>query len=177
MEYGKFRDKIIGLQSDWGEFQVEFLDETSFKSLTDRLLDVVGGYTTIYITGYFSKAIEDQLTRLLAAHKIRLISPELTNDRKDQRNLEVMRKLVGKGAEIKINNRMHARFLVAHTPDFHKRGIVILGSFDFNTECMGGERYDIGIKTTNPDLVESTIALFEKIWKEPESVNLLEKYP
>jgi hypothetical protein len=37
---------------------------------------------------------------------------------------------------------------------------------------MGKERYDAGIKTTHPDLVQSTLNLFEQIWNEPESLLL-----
>ena len=81
------------------------------------------------------------------------------------------------GVEIKINNRLHARFLVAYDivqeDDYTKyQGLVLIGSFDFNTECLGRERYDAGIKTRNPDLVKSTVELFEQIWNEPESIPL-----
>ena len=49
-----------------------------------------------------------------------------------------------------------------------------IGSFDFNTECIGKERFDAGIKTRHPDLVESATRLFEEIWNEPESVSIAE---
>jgi DNA repair photolyase len=42
----------------------------------------------------------------------------------------------------------------------------------FNTECMGKERYDAGIKTRHPDLVKSAIELFQQIWDERESMSL-----
>jgi hypothetical protein len=56
-------------------------------------------------------------------------------------------------------------------------GILLVGSFDFNTECIGKERYDVGIKTVHPDLIRSARKLFDEIWNEPESVSLDEKYP
>jgi hypothetical protein len=49
-------------------------------------------------------------------------------------------------------------------------GLLLIGSFDFNTECIGKDRYDAGIKTKHPDLVESATKLFEQIWDEPESI-------
>jgi len=39
---------------------------------------------------------------------------------------------------------------------------------------MGLERYDAGIKTSHPDLIESAVKFFEEIWNE--SSPLLEKY-
>jgi hypothetical protein len=90
---------------------------------------------------------------------------------RDRKNLEVLRKLAQAGAEIKFNNRLHARFLVASNPPI-KSGLLLIGSFDFNTECIGKERFDAGIKTRHPDLVESATKLFEQIWDEPESVSI-----
>jgi hypothetical protein len=107
-----------------------------------------------------------------------LLSQEFyPNNRRDKQNLEVMRKLSEAGAEIKVNNRLHARFLVAHSPEFPGIGLVVVGSFDFNKEGMSKERYDAGIKTRNPDLVGSALRLFEQIWNEPESLPLDKKYP
>ena len=53
-------------------------------------------------------------------------------------------------------------------------GTLIIGSFDFNTECIGAERYDAGIKTSHPDLIKSAVNFFEGIWGE--SIPLLERY-
>jgi hypothetical protein len=85
-------------------------------------------------------------------------------------NLEALEKLANAGAEIKFNNRLHARLLVGGHPTIG--GLLVIGSFDFNTECIGKERYDAGIKTRNPDLIESALKLFEQIWNEPESVSI-----
>jgi len=41
---------------------------------------------------------------------------------------------------------------------------------------MSRERYDAGIMTIHPDLVNSAIRLFEEIWNEEESIDLSEKY-
>jgi hypothetical protein len=55
--------------------------------------------------------------------------------------------------------------------------LLIIGSFDFNTECIGKERLDAGIKTNHPDLVKSALQFFDGIWNTTESISLNEKYP
>lgn len=181
VEYEKFRNKIgVELQSDWQSFKVEFLDRDSFKVFSDNLLEQIGGWTEIGIAGYFSETIRESLERIIeTGRKLRLICQELdVNDRRDRKNLDVLKRLCLKGVEIKINNRLHARFLVAYRPDERgKSGVLVLGSFDFNTECLGKERYDAGVKTMHPDLVNSAIDLFEEIWNDPESTPFIEKYP
>ncbi len=171
-EWEKFRKKIIHLQSDLTPFEVDFLDRDSFKRFCDNLRSEVDGYRKIYITGYFSETIRETLQNIIKLRQnIRLICPEFpTKSKRDRKNLEVLKKLADAGAEIKFNNRLHARFLVAHNPAIG--GFLIIGSFDFNTECIGKERYDGGIKTRHPDLVKSAIELFEQIWNEPESISL-----
>ena len=172
-EWRKLEKKIVNLQSALFPFQVvDFLDRDSFKRFCDNLPHDVGSpYQNIFITGYFSETIREPLERIIKMKRnVRLICPEFpTKSRRDRRNLEALKKLAKAGAEIKINNRLHARFFVAHKPFI---GLLVIGSFDFNTECIGKERYDAGIKTTHPDLVKSAIKLFEQIWDEPESIPL-----
>jgi hypothetical protein len=181
MEYKKFKDKIVNLQSELDQFRVEFLDRDEFKSFVDNLSDRIGGYNEICITGYFSEAVRKSLETLTRPYgrKLRLISQEFdTNKARDSKNLEVMRKLCEAGAEIKINNRLHARFLIAYNKlERGSVGVLVIGSFDFNTEGVSKERYDAGIQTVNPDLIASALKLFEEIWTDPESIPLLEKYP
>jgi hypothetical protein len=94
------------------------------------------------------------------------------------KNLDVLRKLCKAGVEVKVNNRIHARFLVAHISGYHLTvGLLIIGSFDFNTECIGKERLDAGIKTKHLDLIKSAIQFFNEIWSTTESIPLDEKYP
>jgi hypothetical protein len=178
MVYEEFKRKIAELQSDFTQFQVEFLDREGFKRFADNLFQEIGGYNKICITGYFSEAIRDTLEFFARNHRLKLLSQEFDlNNKREKKNLEVMRKLCKAGAEIKVNNRLHARFLIAHSPEFPGIGLLVVGSFDFNTEGMSKERYDAGIKTKNPDLVVSALRLFEQIWNEPESSPLNEKYP
>ena len=171
-EWEKFTKKIVHLQSDLAPFEVDFLDRDSFKRFCDNLRSEVDGYREICITGYFSETIRETLQKIIRLrNNVRLICPEFpTQSKRDRRNLEALKKLAVAGAEIKVNNRLHARFLVAYNPAIG--GLLVIGSFDFNTECIGKERYDAGIKTRHPDLVQSAIKLFEEIWNEPESISL-----
>ena len=109
-----------------------------------------------------------------------MICPEFPiESKRDRRNLQALKKLDKAGAKIKINDRLHARFLVAYQRELvpYWGGLLVIGSFDFNTECIGRERYDAGIKTEYPDLIEAAVKLFDQIWSEPESKLLSEKYP
>jgi len=148
MEYEKFREQVVDLQSYLDRFKVEFLGREDFKKFADDLWSNISNWTEVCITGYFSETIREDLTIFMKVHerKLRLICQELDpQNRRDRTNLEVLRKLCNAGAEIKLNNRLHARFLVAHNPTLKGYGLLILGSFDFNSECMGKERYDADI--------------------------------
>ena len=177
-EWEKLREKIISLKADLAPFEMDFLDRDGFKSFYDNLSSEVDGYKEVCITGYFSETIRETLQEIIKLRRhVRLICPEfLIKSKRDRKNLDTLRKLAKAGAEIKVNNRLHARFLVAHNPII-ERGLLIIGSFDFNTECIGRERYDAGVKTRHPDLVKSAVSLFDQIWNEPESILLNVKYP
>jgi len=182
-EWEEKRQKIVNLQSDFALFKAEFFDRNKFKRFANNLFDKVGSNNEICITGYFSEAIRKQLETLIKIPKahVRLICPHfLIKSPRDKKNLQALKKLNKAGAEIRVNDRLHARFLVSYISGLLDkdepiwRGALLIGSFDFNTECMGLERYDAGIKTSHPDLIESAVKLFEEIWNE--SSPLLEKY-
>ena len=177
MEFNKLIDHITQLQGELNPFRVEFLDKDKFKLFADDLYSQVGGYSEVCITGYFSETIRGQLERILAAHKLKLVTHELRNEKRDQKNLEVMKKLVKAGAEVRISDRLHARMLLAHYPNvpgWSKLGLLVLGSFDFNVDCIGVERFDAGIKTNHPDLILEAKKLFEHIWSESKPLKLEE---
>ena len=186
MAYEEFRKKIVNLQSDVSLFKVEFLDRDGFKRFADNLRSNVKSWTRICITGYFSETIRQSLESIAKGSPItnvRLICPNLNVKRtRDRKNLQALRNLARKGVQIEVNDRLHARFLVAYDifekhPNKEYRGLLLIGSFDFNTECIGRERYDAGILTRNPDLIESAVRLFEQIWNEPESIPLKDYKP
>jgi len=180
LAFKEFEKKIENLQSDVNLFKVEFLDRDGFKRFADNLRKNVEAWHRIYITGYFSETIRKSLESIIKSsrNKVRLICPYLdVKKARDKKNLQALGKLVNAGAEIKVNDRLHARFLVAYNPvaqhPYLKHwGLLLIGSFDFNTECIGRERYDAGIKTRHPDMVRSAVELFEQIWNESESVTL-----
>jgi hypothetical protein len=180
MAYEEFRKKIAGLQTDLQYFKADFLDRDSFKKFADNLCSETRGFNEIYATGYFSETIREELENIIRQHdrRLRLICQELDpNAKRDKKNLEVMRKLGKAGAEIRVNNRIHARFLVAFNSGLEEiMGFLIIGSFDFNMECLSRERYDAGIKTRYPDLIVSAVKLFEEIWNDPESIPFSKKY-
>jgi len=185
LAYEEFRKKIVNLQSDVSLFKAEFLDRDGFKRFADNLTGNVHKWRRICITGYFSETVRQSLESIIEVptYSIRLICPYLNIKQvRDKKNLQALRKLADKGVEIEVNDRLHARFLVAYDivekqPIKEYRGLLLIGSFDFNTECIGRERYDAGIMTRNPDLIESAVRLFEQIWNEPESILLKDYQP
>jgi hypothetical protein len=182
MAYEEFKRKIVNLQNDWNLFKIDFMNTDSFKDFADRLDNNLlnSGYDEVCITGYFSETVREALERFskMQGYKVRLICQELDpNKPRDKKNLDVLRRLCKTGVEVKVNSRIHARFLVAHMSKYPETvGLLIIGSFDFNTECIGKERLDAGIKTNHPDLVKSALQFFDKIWNTTESIPLNEKY-
>lgn len=182
MAYEEFRRKIVNLQGDLSLFAVDFMNTDSFKNFADHLPNNLlnNGYDEVCITGYFSETVREGLERFskMQGYKVRLICQELDPKKpRDKKNLDVLRRLCKTGVEVKVNSRIHARFLVAHTSAKPETtGLLIIGSFDFNTECIGKERLDAGIKTHHPDLVKSALQFFDGIWNTTESIPLDEKY-
>ncbi len=151
------------------QFKVEFIDRDKFKIFCDNLALNLKDLKNILIIGYFSETIRTELENIAKNdyYHIRIISPEFTvGTPREKKNLEALRKLQKVGVEVKFSSRMHDRLLVAHSSLF---ALLILGSFDYNTECIGKERYDARIKTTHPDLVKSAIDFFEQVWVESET--------
>jgi len=176
--WDKIKKSILKLHSDLTRFEVNFLDRDSFKDFVDYISQDIQGYPEVCITGYFAEVIRDPIENMTKlGQNVRLIRQEFPArlSKKDKKELEVLEKLVKAGVKIKINHRTHARLFIAHSPELGEgRGLVVIGSFDFNSDCYSKDRYDAGIKTRHPDLVESAVKLFEEIWSEPKSISLEE---
>jgi len=185
-KWEEFRRQVVNLQRSLNLFKVEFVDRDGFKEFADQLYSKVGDYPAICITGYFSETIREQLDRVINYVRtrgfggVRMICPYFPiKGKRDRSNLQSLRKLSETGAKVKVNDRLHARFLVAYSQSENSElmgGLLMLGSFDFNTECIGRERYDAGIMTKHPDLVNSAIRLFDQIWNDDQSKDLSKKY-
>jgi hypothetical protein len=165
-------DKIVNLQGDISILKADFMDRDAFKKFCDNLQTNLSNLKEICVTGYFSETIRAQLESIAqnGYYHIRIISPDFqVSTPRDKKNVESLRKLAKAGIEVKFNYRLHARMLVARTP---LTGLLLLGSFDFNTECIGQERYDAGVKTNNPDLIHSAYSFFEQVWNDSETITL-----
>lgn len=180
MEWEAFRQKIVGLQHDLQLFETTFLDVDGFIDFFTNFERELYDMKEVYITGYFSEVIRKKLERVIKTppKNVRIICPEFPKrwSRREEKNLMALYELSEAGAKIKVNNRSHARFLVAFYPYQEKvRGKLIIGTFDFNSDCLSRERFDAGIKTSHPDLIRSAIELFNQIWDERGSKLLSEK--
>ena len=178
-------DKVKGMV---GEFQVHSMDEKKFKRFFDSILnpprhgnpDSLIVRKNVDITGYFSEGAVESLCRLKSKSNIRLITPELnTKRRQDVRNLRALRKMQNEGIEIKIHKRLHARFMIIYNiSEKGNYGQLLVGSFDFNKEGITAERRDFGLLTAHPDIVNSAIDYFNKLWNEDFEITTLdEEYP
>lgn len=174
VEWNKLNNKIRSLESDITQFEVEFINRDEFKNICDNLSYNLKNLKNICITGYFSETIRMELEKMATDefHLVHLISPDFTvGTPRDKKNVEALRKLSQAGVQIKFNSRLHARLLVAYNSI---SSLLILGSFDYNTECIGKERYDAGVKTNHPDLAKSAITFFQQIWNDSETQSLEE---
>ena len=106
--------KLTDLQGDLGKFRVEFLDRDGFIDfIFTEWRNTVYNMTKIRIMGYFSETMSSKIQYSLDRNsEVRIITQELNPKKlKDKKNLQVLQKLAKKGAEIKLNNRVHARYL------------------------------------------------------------------
>jgi len=179
MEFNGLTNRLELWQSDLKKFRVEFFDSEKFRGFVNNLYNELDGFMEICITGYFSETIRntlDSMARGSPRRNIRLLSPMYDPEskrRRDKQSLNTLRKLGEAGVKVKLNDRLHARFLVAFNR-YHKQppkvgGFLVIGSFDFNKEGFAAERYDAGLKTQHPDLVQSAMEFFEKVWKDHDS--------
>jgi len=179
-KFNKLKTQLDHIQNELLGFNVEFYDEARFKSYINEHLDsLIISFQSVNITGYFSEGFAKIVLKCPEqANKIRLITQRLNPKRSsnDRKNLESLRRLQDVGAEIRVNQRVHCRMLLCRERE-HK-GLLILGSFDFNKEGMNEERRDAGIYTTHPDLIESAFTYFNKMWDDKyDTKPLNELYP
>ncbi len=169
VEWKKLNDKITSIQAEMKKFGIEFLDGNSFKSFCDNLSSNLKHLNDICLTGYFSETIRTELENIASNrdHQVRLISTDFNlGSNRDKKNLKALMKLSKSGVEVRFNCSLRARLLIAKNP---LTSLLILGSFDYDTECVVTERYDAGIKTSHPDLVNSASDFFEKVWNDSKT--------
>ncbi len=177
--FSKLINDANNISKDILGFRVSFYDEALFKKFVNRDVgSLCQTFDEICITGYFSDGIAKIITKSLKglSTRVRIITQEHNLSRKnDKRNLASLRKIQDAGVKIRVNHRTHFRMFLCKSKT---KGLLVLGSFDFNKEGMNEERRDAGIYTTHPDLVESAFEYFNNVWNdEHDSKPLDEAYP
>jgi len=121
-----------------------------------------GPESDLYIMGYFDQAMLNTL--LPVARYVRIISPSgaLTN----RRNKDALTRMSKAGAKVRTHPMLHARIFCV--PD---RRVLIVGSGDLQTDCIGGTRFDAGIWSNYPDLIKSAIDFFNRVWEESDPLS------
>ena len=113
----------------------------------------------LYIMGYFDQIMLDKL--LPMARYVRIISP--AGALKTKKNKDALRRINKAGAKVRTHPMLHARIFCV--PD---RRILIIGSGDLQTDCLGGSRFDAGVWSNYPELIKSAIDFFNRVWEESE---------
>ena len=174
-----FRD-ISEVSSLVERFRVDFIDEEEFLKLVAHLKDpsLLGvlndsyrivlpskggsGFNPrfIYLTGFLGTKIRDLLCEASEAGcRIKIITEHTRHG--------ILKKMSEKGIEVGINKKIHARLFVAYVDRDHlEEGLLVLGTFDFDEKGLSGERKDAGIITRHPDLMQSAIDFFDRIWDD-----------
>ena len=128
--------------------------EPAVRGLLNR-----SGSGEIILAGYFDQYLLTDFQSLNPKPLIKFISPELTNSKQDQINLDALQRLESIGAQVRFHPMLHARLVLSPTE-------IIVGSADIKSDCMGGRRYDLGMWSNSPALVQSGKVFVDKVWNE-----------
>ena len=160
-------------------FRVDFIDEQEFLKFVAHLKDpslhgalndtyrivlpskAGSGFNPrfIYLTGFLGTQIRDLLCEASAYCQIKVIS-------RYNKPAAVLREMTEKGIKVGVNKNAHARLFIAYADRDHlEEGLLVLG-FDFDLKGLSGERKDAGIITRHPDLIQSAVIFFERIWND-----------
>lgn len=114
----------------------------------------------ILIMGYFDQTMVDQL--LPCAEYVRIVHPR-THGKLNKVNRDALRIIDKAGAQVRTHDELHARIFCVPTRDF-----LIVGSGDCDAFGMRGRHYDAGVWSNYPELVESALDFFNRVWKESD---------
>jgi hypothetical protein len=117
------------------------------------------GNETFYVMGYFDQMLLNKLTPI--AKQFKIISPATAIQTK--KNKDALKRIQKVGADVRLHPMLHARIFCVPTRQF-----LIIGSGDVQTECFGGERFDAGIFSNNPDVIRQAMDFFNRVWEESE---------
>ena len=113
----------------------------------------------LVLAGYFDQYLLKDFQAMSPKPPIKFISPELTNSKQDKINLDALQRLNKMGAKVGFHKMLHARMVLSPTE-------IVVGSADIKSDCLGGRRYDAGIWSNNPVLVQSGKVFIDKVWSE-----------
>jgi hypothetical protein len=151
--------------------------QRSFVTLVDRILDNIlqSGFkkAEMWIMGYFDQARIDKLKPILEkGTKVKIISPELNLSKsQDKSNLDALKRMKKYGAEVRIHPMLHARIFYIERDGSSE---VVIGSGDIKSDCLGGKRFDAGIRSNHPEIIADTIGFFSRVWNDDGAIELSE---
>jgi len=173
-EIGRISEDVLALT----KFHVSFWTEAEFNNFIDNMKHHIETYLHIWFMGYFDNSFVKKIEKYYTGPHVeridmRVLSLPFKKDTLGKKNKTVLEKLSRIGVEVKLREHLHGRMMLL-LPEMGVRSEVVIGSFDFTKESFSGEKTNVGIHTTHPDIVASAKALFDQIWKSDDTVTLID---
>lgn len=161
-QIGLLREHITRIQNA----TISFVESSpTVRSFESKLRGLINKATSgeLILTGYLDHILLTDFKRLSPKPIIKIISPELKKTKQDKTNLDALKRLKTMGAEVRFHPMIHSRIALSQSE-------LIVGSGDIKSDCLGGRRYDAGIWSNNPILIESCKSFTNKMWDEAYSL-------
>ena len=141
--------------------------------ILDNILQSGFRNVELWIMGYFDQARIDKLKPILEkGTKVKIISPDLNlNKSQDKSNLDALKRMEKYGAEVRIHPMLHARIFYVLRDGSSE---VVIGSGDIKSDCLGGKRFDAGIRSNHPEIIAETMSFFSRVWDDDGAIKLSE---
>jgi len=157
-------------------FKVRIVTEDEFTNFIKRFDTHLQNYEEIWMSGYFDNSyarIVEKYYHTGHLCDIRALSLGFRKDARGQQNAKALEKMENNGVEVRVNENLHARMYIAYNAQTVTM-TMFLGSFDYTKECMSGARRDIGISTSNPDVILGARGFFIDIFTSSDSKTLFD---
>ena len=173
-------DKIFGSIHERLEklprFKVNIVTENEFTTFIERFETHLRAYESIWMSGFFDNSyarIVDKYYHIGHKCDVKALSLGFRKDARGQQNAKALEKMENKGVKVRVNENLHARMCIVYNGQTDTM-TMFLGSFDYTKECMSGARRDIGMSTSNPDLILIARFFFIDVFTSTDSKTLVD---
>ena len=149
-------------------FRVLWYPYESFKKFIEQMETHFTTYKEVWLTGHFSKSFVRRIRGLPSRYPncdFRVLS---IDPKSNKINLEALKEIKEEGGKVKIHRTLHARMFIGCNEDTDSMCLII-GSYDYNREGISGENVNIGLYTSNPELIKQAKAFFLVQWNSRDT--------